>query len=253
MIVFGHRGARGEAPENTLAGFGYARRLGVDGLELDVRLSADRQLVVIHDETVDRTTDATRPVAQYTADQLSRLDARGSCPEWPERVVVPTLEQVLDAYADTPRFEIEIKRDTPARLEEVCARLAAMIARYDLVGRATVSSFDQTALSLVRRLAPDLPRAYIGAYDEPHYLETAVALGCAQVDIPLASNSPALVREAQSRGLAVTGWLGNSWSDVRTLVDWGVDHITTDYPRLALAELNGPPGLRRDNTGSLCG
>ena len=95
MIVFGHRGARGEAPENTLSGFGFALGLGVDGLELDVRLSADGQLVVIHDETVDRTTDAAGPVAAFRADQLARLDARGSCPEWPQRVGVPTLEQVL--------------------------------------------------------------------------------------------------------------------------------------------------------------
>jgi len=245
VIVFGHRGGRGEAPENTLAGFAFALGLGVDGLELDVRLSADGQLVVIHDETVDRTTDATGPVAAFTADQLALLDARGSCPEWPERVGVPTLEQVLDAYAGTPRFEIEVKRDTPERLEEVCARLAMIIARYDPGGRATVSSFDPTALNIMRRLAPDLPRAYIGAYDERHYLDTALELGCTQVDIPLSSKSPGTVREAQARGLAVTGWLGNTTEELRTLGDWRVDHITTDYPSVALAFFREPENVRR--------
>jgi glycerophosphoryl diester phosphodiesterase len=239
VIVFGHRGARGEAPENTLAGFDYARRVGVDGFELDVRLSADGQLVVMHDETVDRTTDATGRVSEFTADQLAQLDARRSYPVWPERVSVPTLEQVLDAFADLPRFEIEVKRDTPERLELVCAQLITIIARYDLAGRATVSSFDETALRIVRRLAPQLPRAYIGAYDELRYLTTAIDLGCAQADIPLASNAPELVREAQARGLVVTGWLGNSEEEVESLVAWNVDHITTDYPSLALDVLKG--------------
>ena len=244
MIVFGHRGARGEAPENTLAGFAFALGLGVDGLELDVRLSADGQLVVIHDETVDRTTDATGPVAAFTADQLALLDARGSCPEWPERVGVPTLEQVLDACAGTPRFEIEVKRDRPERLEEGCARLAEIVAHYDLGGRATVSSFEPTALSIMRRLAPDLPRAYIGAYDERHYLDTALELGCTQVDIPLSSKSPGTVREAQAWGLAVTGWLGNTTEEQRTLGDWRGDHHTTDYPSGAVAFFREPGNVR---------
>lgn len=242
MIVYGHRGAKGEAPENTLGGFAVARRLGVGGIELDVRLSADLELVVIHDKTVDRTTNATGKVADFTAVELGRLDARGAMSDWPEPVGVPTLDAVLaqNVGADAPRLQIEVKPDSPERIELVCERLAAVLSRADIGRRATVSSFDPHALRTIRRLAPELPCAYITAYDEPAFLELAVELGCRQADIPLATGSPATVREARSRGLLVTGWFGNTPDELRALVSWGVDQIITDYPTVALAFLAEP-------------
>jgi glycerophosphoryl diester phosphodiesterase len=242
MIVVGHRGAKGEAPENTLAGFDYARRLGVGVIELDVRLSADLELVVIHDQTVDRTTNTTGLVADYRAAELGRLDARGACPHWPEPVGIPTLDQVLADYSDPngPRLQIEVKPDSPERIELICERLAALLSRADIGRRATVSSFDPFALRTIRRLAPELSCAYIGAYDEPAFLQLALELGCRQADIPLATGSPATVREAQSRGLLVTGWFGNTLDELRALVAWGVDHLITDHPTLALKFLAEP-------------
>jgi glycerophosphoryl diester phosphodiesterase len=236
VILVGHRGARGEAPENTIAGFAHARAVGVDRLELDVRLSADDRLVVVHDETVDRTTAATGPVAGFTAAELAGLDARGSCLDWPERVGIPTLDEVLEAIGGCD-LAIEVKRDAPARLERVCALLVGAIGRHGIADRVRVSSFEASALEAVRRLAPDLPRVYIARYDAPGDLETALALGCAQADVPLASGSADVVRAAHARGLGVCGWLGNTPEDVRALVAWGVDAITTDYPTTTRATL----------------
>ena len=235
MLIYGHRGARGEAPENTLAGFGYAYQAGVRAFELDVRLCADDELVVMHDATVDRTTGATGAVAALTAAELGRLDARRTCPTWPEPVGVPTLAAVLQRFAALAQWAIEIKHDTPERLEQVGRRLVSAIERYDLAGRTTVTSFDPVALGIVRRLAPALPRAYIGAFDQPHELQTALELGCRQIDVPIATGSAALVRAAQEQGLLVTGWQGNDAAALRLLVAWGVDQITTDYPSMALA------------------
>lgn len=218
MIVFGHRGARGEAPENTLPGFTYARQAGVAAFELDVRLSADDQLVVIHDATVDRTTTATGPVAGFTAAELAALDARAAFPEWPTPAGVPRLADVLDAYAGTMRFAIEIKTDEPGRLERVGGLLAAAIGRYGLLGRVAVSSFDPLALEIVRRLAPD---------------------------VPLGRGSAEIVKEAQANGLRVVGWLGNTPEDLERLLAWGVDGITSDYPSRALAFL-GQRGIATD-------
>ncbi|MBI3974563.1 MAG: glycerophosphodiester phosphodiesterase [Chloroflexi bacterium] len=243
MLVFGHRGARGEAPENTLAGFAYARRLGVAAFELDVRLSADEQLVVIHDTTVDRTTDASGPVSAFTAAELARLDARAGFAGWPAPVGVPRLVDVLDVYAGAVCFAIEVKTDAPERLERVCALLAAAIERYRLLGNVTVTSFDPVALEIMRRLAADVPRAYIGAYDAPAFLETARRLGCAQADVPLARGSAAVVRAAQAHGLRVIGWQGNTRDDLEKLVTWGVDGLTSDYPSRALAFLRERPHL----------
>jgi glycerophosphoryl diester phosphodiesterase len=235
VLVYGHRGARGEAPENTLAGFAYAQQVGVQAVELDVRLSADEQLVVIHDATVDRTTNASGAVAALTAAELSRLDARKTHPAWPEPVGVPTLATVLGCFATIPHWAIEVKHDTPERLERVCRCLVTAIGRYGLAANTTVTSFDPVALEHMRRIAPDLPRAYIGAFDQPHFLQIALDLGCRQIDVPIATGSAAVVRAAQEHGMRVTGWPGNSVETLRLLVEWGVDQVTTDYPSMALA------------------
>ncbi|HEV2124393.1 MAG TPA: glycerophosphodiester phosphodiesterase, partial [Chloroflexota bacterium] len=169
-----------------------------------------------------------------TTAELSRLDARGAFPEWPEASGVPRLSEVLDAFAGTVHFAIEIKSDTPERLELVCAALVGAIHYYRLPPRVTVTSFDPIALEIMRRRAPAISRAYIGAYDTPAFLETALRLDCTQADIPHARGSADVVREAQARGLRVVGWLGNTVEELQILLDWGVDGITTDYPSRAL-------------------
>ena len=237
MLLFGHRGARGEAPENTLAGFAHALRAGVAAFELDVRLSADGQLVVIHDQTVDRTTDAAGPVSAYTAARLARLDARAAHPDWPERPGVPLLSEVLDGYAGRARLAIELKRDAPDRLERVCAAVVEHVERYRAAAGVTVTSFDPPALEIMRRLAPALPRALIGAYDTPAFLDTALRLECRQADVQLSRGSAEVVRRAQAHGLRVVGWLGNTAEELAALLAWGVDGITSDYPTRALAYL----------------
>lgn len=243
MQLVGHRGARGEAPENTLAGFDHALALGVDALELDVRLSADDRLVVVHDETLDRTTNATGPVSMLTAAQLAELDARGSCPAWPERVGVPTLDEVFARVGTRTRFAVEIKRDAPERMARIVEAVAAMVRAGGLTERVLISSFEAEALEAAARLAPELPRAFIGAYDAARFLETARRLGCAQADVPIATGSAEVVREAHAAGLRVCGWLGNTAEAVTTLVGWGVDLITTDYPSVAARALG------RESTG----
>ena len=234
VLLFGHRGARGEAPENTLAGFQHAYAAGVRAFELDVRLTADDRLAVIHDATVDRTTNATGPVASFTAAELARLDARADFPEWPVPAGVPLLDDVLDAYAATVRFAIEIKTDTPERLGRIAPLVAAAIERYRLGERVAVTSFDPIALDLMRGAAPRVPRVYIGAYDTPAFLETALALECRQADMPLNRSSAEMVRAAQARGLRVVGWLGNTREQLAALLAWGVDGITSDQPTAAV-------------------
>lgn len=237
MNLFGHRGAKGEAPENTLAGFQYVRTLGIDAFELDVRLSADDQLVVMHDATVDRTTDGQGPVSSFGAEELAALDARAEHPGWPTRVGVPILAEVLAAIPDASQWELEIKSDAPERMERICRQLAVMVAQYGLRGRVMITSFDPVALQLMTAVAPELPRGFIARFDTPDHLETARTLGCARVGIPLATGSAEMTRAAQAAGLDVTGWPGNTHDGVRTLLGWGVDNITTDFPTMALDAL----------------
>lgn len=238
-ILFGHRGAAGEAPENTLDGFAHARQIGVRAIELDVRLSADEQLVVIHDATVDRTTNATGSVSNLAAAQLMRVDARGSCPTWRSPVGVPLLSEVLQAYHDFDAFQLEIKTDTPSRLEALAARLIAQVEHFQIAERVVVTSFDPAALVIVRRFAPLVRRGFIGAYDGDRDLDTALQLDCWNACTPLTTSSKRMVHAAQASGLHVTGWLGNTVADLETLLDWGVDSITSDYPSVAIRFLRG--------------
>jgi glycerophosphoryl diester phosphodiesterase len=233
-LLFGHRGARGEAPENTLTGFAYARSVGVTAFELDVRLSADGELIVIHDPDVDRTTNGHGPVNTFTASELAALDARADFPNWAEPAGVPRLPDVLDAFGDTVVYQIEIKTDTIEALETVAPKLVALIERYGIGERTAVSSFDPEALRIMQRIAPEIPRAYIGRYDGPGFLATALELGCQSACIPHRTSTKATVDEARAHGLQVTGWLGNTERELRLLLDWRVESITSDYPSRAI-------------------
>lgn len=244
MILYGHRGARGEAPENTLAGFRYGIELGLTAFEFDVHLTADDQLVVIHDPTVDRTTNGSGPVAEMTVPELARLDARSVFPDWPEPAWVPTLTDVLDIVAGVEHMEIEIKTDEPGRLQRVSQLLLAAIEQYDIGSRVTVTSFDPVALEAVTRLAPGQRRGFIAKFETADDIATAQRLGASQCGIPIKTGSRERVREAHAAGLGAVGWQGNTREDVETLLDWEVDAITSDYPTLARAVLCEAGALR---------
>lgn len=228
--IVGHRGARNEVPENTIPGFRHARQLGLSAVELDVHLSKDGQLVVIHDGTVDRTTDGSGPVGAFTAEELAALDARASLPDWPGRVGVPTLEAVLDALGDMGTIQIEIKKDTDERMERLAEAVLGMVQDRHLESRVIVSSFEVHAVETIGRLAPDQARAYIGAFDTPDYLENALRMGCTQVDVSLNTSSREMVAAAHREGLRVVGFQCNTPEALERCLDWGVDAATSDVP-----------------------
>ncbi len=154
LFLYAHRGASAEAPENTLAAFRRALEVGADGIELDVHLSADRVPVVIHDDTLERTTDGGGPVAGFTAAALGELDAGARFAGEYVGESVPTLEAALCLLAGQLRLNVEIK---DAR---------AGVAVFDLLRHfpqvdAVVSSFDYGVLTQLRRTAPDLPLALL--------------------------------------------------------------------------------------------
>lgn len=239
MLLFGHRGAAGEAPENTLAGFAYARRAGVRAFEFDVRLAADGELVVLHDESPLRTTGVPGAVGSFTAAQLAALDARSIHTTWPEPVGIPTLAQVLAAHPDMEAYQIEIKRAAAAALPVICRKLADLLDEFGMKGRTVVSSFEPDALVAMAAVDRGQALAYIGAYDSPAWVDQAVALGCVGACIPLKSGTQAVVDAAHAAGLQVTGWPGNSEDDLARLLTWGVESITSDFPSRALAYLAG--------------
>ncbi|MQY37340.1 Glycerophosphodiester phosphodiesterase [Streptomyces sp. RB17] len=217
FLTIGHRGVMGVEPENTLRSFVAAQDAGLDLIELDLHLSKDGALVVMHDAEVDRTTDGTGPIADKTLAELRSLDAgRG------ERV--PVFEEVLDAVR-TP-LQAEIKDVAAARA------LAAVMHERDLVGRVEVSSFHDDAVAEIARLVPGVRTALIGSRYGTDIVERAVAVGAATVCLNIRRLTLEVVEHARRSGLRIIGWVVNTQDHLRLVRALELDGATTDFPEI---------------------
>jgi glycerophosphoryl diester phosphodiesterase len=224
MHLIGHRGAAGEAPENTLGGFAYAATLpGLGGVEFDICLSRDGVLVVIHDDTVDRTTSGSGPVAAFTAAELGALG-------------VPTLAEVLAQFPNFALYQIEIKHHAPEQYEAVARQMAGLVARTGLGERVLVISFEPAALEAVRRVAPGLRRGLLGGFAEAGEVDTALGLGCEWVSVCVGTATVAVVGRARERGLRVCCWTCNTAEELARAEELGAELVVTDRPGKWLGE-----------------
>ncbi|MET8808229.1 glycerophosphodiester phosphodiesterase family protein [Streptomyces sp. NPDC004546] len=217
FLTIGHRGVMGVEPENTLRSFVAAQDAGLDLIELDLHLSKDGALVVMHDAEVDRTTDGTGPIADKTLAELRSLDAGLG-----ERV--PVFEEVLDAVR-TP-LQAEIKDVAAARA------LAAVMHERDLVGRVEVSSFHDDAVAEITRLVPGVRTALIGGRYGTDIVERAVAVGAATVCLNIRRLTLEIVEHARKSGLRVIGWVVNTQDHLRLVRALELDGATTDFPEI---------------------
>ncbi|WP_424881971.1 glycerophosphodiester phosphodiesterase [Streptomyces sp. SLBN-8D4] len=217
FLTIGHRGVMGTEPENTLRSFVAAQQAGLDVIELDLHLSKDGALVVMHDTDVDRTTDGTGPIAEKTLTELRALDAgRG------ERV--PVFEEVLDAVRSP--LQAEIKDIAAARA------LAEVMLRRDLVSRVEVSSFHDEAIAEIGRLVPGVRTALIGSRFGPDIVERAVESGAQTVCLNIRRLTLEVVQAARKADLRIIGWVVNTQDDLRLVRALGLDGATTDYPEI---------------------
>jgi len=234
FFIWAHRGASSTAPENTLAAFRAAEAAGAAGLELDVHLSADGVPVVIHDETVDRTTDGHGPVAALTLGQLRQLDA-GSwfAPEFAGETL-PTLEEVLAWAEGRLRLNVEIKAE-PAGLA-----VLALLRRYPQA-RILVSSFDHALLERLRAHCPELPLGFlIESLFWRRAVARAVRCGAASVHPRRDRLSRPLLAACRRQGLSVFAWTIDSPREAASLRRLGVDGLFTNAPALILRTLQIP-------------
>ncbi|MFD5812738.1 glycerophosphodiester phosphodiesterase [Streptomyces sp. NPDC127038] len=217
FLTIGHRGVMGVEPENTLRSFIAAQNAGLDLIELDLHLSKDGALVVMHDADVDRTTDGTGQIADKTLAELRTLDAgRG------ERV--PVFEEVLEAVR-TP-LQAEIKDVAAARA------LAEVIHRKDLVGRVEVSSFHDEAVAEIARLVPGVRTALIASRYGTDVVDRAVEAGAATVCLNIRRLSLEVVERARKADLRIIGWVVNTQDQLRLVRALELDGATTDYPEI---------------------
>lgn len=237
MQVIGHRGARAEAPENTLAGFIHAQAGGVRHFELDVRLSADGIPVVIHDDSTDRTTGHAGLVETQTAAQLATLDARKGTPGWREKTGIPSLEKVLSACSDCSSWQLEIKSDRPERIRELARVMHELIARLGIEERVTLTSLDVPTLEVIASELPAFPRAYVAEYAEPPVLKTALDFSSSLLVCNWQLANKPLIDAAHEAGLPVSVWTVNDLKIADQLLLAGADSVITDFPTAMLAHL----------------
>ncbi|MEU6370417.1 glycerophosphodiester phosphodiesterase family protein [Streptomyces sp. NPDC046931] len=217
FLTIGHRGVMGVEPENTLRSFVAAERAGLDVIELDLHLSKDGALVIMHDAEVDRTTDGTGAIAEKTVAELRALDAGSG-----ERV--PVFEEVLDAVK-TP-LQAEIKDVAAARA------LAEVMHRRDLVGRVEVSSFHAEAIAEIARLVPGVRTALVASRYGTDVAENAVAAGARTVCLNIRRLTLEVVEHARKADLRVIGWVVNTLDHLRLARALELDGATTDYPEI---------------------
>jgi glycerophosphoryl diester phosphodiesterase len=236
-LISAHRGGRAEAPENTVAAFRYAAALGAPGAECDVHLSADGVPVVIHDDTVDRTTNGTGEIRDLTAAELAALDARSVHADWPEPAGVPTLAEVLEVTRAIDYFEVEIKADEPSRIEALVPLVIDEIDRAGMREKVRFISFDPDICALCHRLAPDMKLSLLVNQTTAAEIAKALELGCDGIAGWVETATEGFIAAAHERGLAVTIWTVNEDADFENVLAWGADVITTDRPQHMLERL----------------
>jgi glycerophosphoryl diester phosphodiesterase len=224
MIVVGHRGAAGLEPENTLRGFRRALELGVDYVECDVHLTRDGRLAVLHDETVDRTTDGHGPVAEFTFAELRRLDAGSG-----ERI--PELAEVLETVRGRASVLIELKG---AGTERAAVDVVRTLGMAEAV---FFTSFHLDRIERVRALDPALGTGAIFSAPPPDACARAAAAGARSLGIQHRHLSPILVQEARDRRLVLRAWNPDTEPEMEAMIDLGVDGIGSNRPDLLLAVL----------------
>jgi len=246
--IFGHRGAAGVAPENTLLAFAKALATGANRLELDVHGTRDGTVVVFHDATLDRTTDGTGPLQRRSLSELQELDAGyhfcapdGSHPFRGKGVRIPTLKEFLATFPDVP-LNIEIKQDEPA----IEAEVFALLDWFDARERTLLAAENASIMARIRAAAPEMITGMSTA-DVVEFLQrrgdisyqppgAALQVPCSLGGFQIVTSE--VVTSAHALGIEVHVWVINDESTMEALLDLGVDGLMTDFPALAQAVLS---------------
>lgn len=219
--IFGHRGAKGYRPENTMASFEYALELGCDGIELDVFCTLDGIPVVFHDEDTLALTGVPGRIADMTFAEVQSLRVGGE--------PIPSLRQVMREFAGKCVFNIELKdlKSTNLAADEI-----ATIQSEKQLGPTAfiVSSFLWDNLRQLANLYPEIPTAVLSRGNLEETISFATQIGAKAVHPHFSELTPDAIRDIQQRGLRVNAWTVNDAETRERLVESGVDAIITDYP-----------------------
>jgi glycerophosphoryl diester phosphodiesterase len=250
-LVIAHQGGDEIWPGNTMFAFQNAVDLGVDVLEMDLHITKDGALVLMHDETVDRTTNGTGEIEAMALAELEELDAGydwsmddgATFPFRGQGIIVPILE---DVFAEFPhmRMTIELKKTNASMAQPFCN----LIRQYGMEDKVLVASFHDERIQEFRKECPEvatssarqettafvlMTKAFLGGFFTPHFYSLQVPQESGGITVM----TPSFVKAAHARNLAVEPWTINDEETMRKLIEWGVDGIITDRPDLMLEVL----------------
>lgn len=223
--ITGHRGAMGYMPENTIPSYLRAVQDGVDEVELDLRLTKDGHIVLIHDPTVDRTTNGHGAVEEFSLAELQRLDAGNG-------EHIPTFEEAIEAMDITILAEIK----TDAVVEPLRRQLAD---RAELRQQIQPISFHAERLEPLVEAFGDLRCALLSDTGSEELLEQALAIGTQWVGVGWQGSSPELIKQAHDKGLEYCLWPAPTRTEVDRAIAWGADGVTTDHPARVIRPSTG--------------
>ena len=238
FMAIAHRGASSYAPENTFAAFDLAIEMGARHLELDVHFSSDGHLVVIHDDTVDRTTDGSGPVTSRSLAALTALDAGAWFDPRFKGERIPTLGAVLERYWGA-HLHVELKGHSAG----LAQRAVDMIRSSGIATNVTITSFQKAKLEETRAYAPELPTGWLVGEVSDAVVGQARAMGLTQLCPRAGAVTPELVSRLHAEGLVVRAWGVATEDLMRQVVTAGADGMTVNFPDKLLAYL-ATPGLR---------
>lgn len=234
-LLIAHRGGSAEAPENTLAAFRHSLGMGIQWFELDAQMTKDGELLVIHDETLERTTSGSGPVGSFTLEELRRLDAGSWFGTQFSRETIPTLREVLELCAsEGAGVFVELK--SPHLYPGVEQKVVSLLGELWVQGVSNISciSFDPEAVSRLHELDSGLPLGQLFDLDTTDFAQPDDRIEAVLPFYATAAYYPEQIERAHALGKRVHVWTVNEEADMRRLAELGVDGIMSDRPSLLL-------------------
>jgi glycerophosphoryl diester phosphodiesterase len=233
FMAIAHRGASSYAPENTFAAFDLAIAMGARHLELDVHVSRDGHLVVIHDDAVDRTTDGSGPVTSHSLAVLTTLDAGSWFDPRFKGERIPTVSAVFERYKSQAHLHVEIKGHSA----DLAHRTVDLIRSHGMAAEVTITSFQKAKLEETRAYAPELPTGWLVGEASDAIVAQARAMGLTQLCPRAGTVTPELVNRLRADGFVVRAWGVATEELMRQVVTAGADGMTVNFPDKLLAYL----------------